>query len=251
MELKNEGGLKAFFGDIVDFTKAGTVNAEIIISNIHALTACLSSNFTRALSEEDLELALREGLKFMVPLGTEDHTWMLTWGRAAPWLFQSSAKSTIELIGFEMTESVTMRNFRKLIDPNGNGEPESVSEAAINAFLGGADAGEPVPNPSPSPKAKSGAKSEAKGKAKAQAKVRAKARARPPQRLGSLLVTERVPMGGGKFRKLYALDIVFEVINSALDGSINSSDDRIRADAKTKKGQLVSQALDLENIKCL
>ena len=54
-------------GDIVDFTRAGTVKSDMIITNIHVLTATLSSNFTKSLSAGDLELALVESLKFVVP----------------------------------------------------------------------------------------------------------------------------------------------------------------------------------------
>jgi len=54
-------------GDIVDFTRAGTVKSDIFITNIHMLTATLSSHFTKSLSAGDLELALIECLKFVVP----------------------------------------------------------------------------------------------------------------------------------------------------------------------------------------
>ena len=54
-------------GDIVDFTRAGTVKPEMIITNIHTLTATLSSHFTKSLSAGDLELAFVECLKFVVP----------------------------------------------------------------------------------------------------------------------------------------------------------------------------------------
>lgn len=54
-------------GDIVDFTRAGTVKSEITIMNIYSLTSTLSAHFTKSLSACDLELALVEGLKFVVP----------------------------------------------------------------------------------------------------------------------------------------------------------------------------------------
>ena len=191
-----------------------------------------------------------------VPLGTEDHTWMMTWGRAAPWVFHSFAKTTIELIAEPMTDSVTLKKIRKAINPSGDGSPGSVSEDAMNTLL---EAGrstnidEPARPLPPGTAAAAKGKAQAKSKAsKAQAKGKATAKsaaslasaANSRGGLGNYVITEKVPLGGDKYRTVNTLDIIFEIVNMCMARSIASADETIKSQARVKKSQLISQAIE-------
>lgn len=194
-----------------------------------------------------------------VPLGTEDHTWMTTWGRAAPWVFHSLAKSTIELIAEPMTDSVTLKKIRKVINPSGDGSPGSVSEDAMNTLL---EAGRSTNRDEPArplPPGTAAAAAAAKGKAQAQAKEaketkgkakksgaekRAASAANSRGGLGNYVITEKVPLGGDKFRPVNTLDIIFEIVNICMARSIASADETIKAQARVKKSQLISQGIE-------
>lgn len=151
---------------------------------------------------------------------------METHGRPVPWLFQTHAKATIDLLATDMSESAIVRRIRHSLNPVSG----RVDSAVQSAVAGLADHGEGE---------------SAKKRRKSQPKSGAK-QLHPAITAESFFLTGKVPLGGGKYRNLLFLDVVMDCVNGVLGPkwADQCTCANLKKTAFSLKRQLVSQSFE-------